>query len=333
MRLEDFDFNLPPDRIAQRPADRRQDARLLVLERENGRTENRNFSELVDFLRAGDLLVLNDTRVCRWRIPGRKPTGGKVEVLLIRPLGDLQWEALVRGVARGPVHFEEGLRAEVTTAGPGPRTVVFSKDPADFIHRHGSVPLPPYIRRVADEHDHQRYQTVYARHPGAVAAPTAGLHFTDPLLKALAEKGIRIRFLTLHVGPGTFSPVRAPDLRDHRMDAEWYDIPRDTADAVNEALREKRRIVAVGTTVTRTLETAYRDGAVQAGSGASCLFIVPGFRFQVIRGLLTNFHLPKATPLMLVSAFSDREKVLRAYREAVSRQYRFFSYGDAMLVL
>jgi len=336
----DFDFHLPPDRIALRPTAARDGARLLCLDRRTGAVAHKTFSDLPERLSPGDLLVLNDTRVFPARIHGTKArTGGRVELLFLEEdeAAPGAWRAMARGTLRDGdvVVLDGGLTA--TVAGPpadGFATLRVAGDLRGHLERHGHVPLPPYIRRPDDERDRSDYQTVFARATGSVAAPTAGLHVTDGTLKALEARGVGLARLTLHVGPGTFLPLRAERLEDHRMHAERYAIPPATVDAVAATRAAGGRVVACGTTVTRALESAAGpDGALAAGAGSTDLFIRPGHRFRVVDGLVTNFHLPRSTLLVLVAAFAGRERVLSAYAEAVRAGYRFFSYGDAMLVL
>jgi S-adenosylmethionine:tRNA ribosyltransferase-isomerase len=346
-RLESYRFRLPADRIAQVPAVERTASRLMVLDRRGGIREHATFADLPRFLRPGDCLVVNDTRVLPARLFAAKPTGGRVELLALRPEGD-GFEALYgshRGLAAGTVlelldrdGTASGVRATVLAiAGGGMARLELpaGTDLRRVLEAFGHVPLPPYIRRDGgDLHamDRDRYQTVYARQDGAVAAPTAGLHFTPALLAALEGQGVEVARLTLHVGPGTFRPVKTDDVRDHDVGEERFDVPPATAEAVNRALADGRRVVAVGTTAVRTLETAGATGRVLAGSGATRLLILPGHRFRVVSGLVTNFHLPGSSLLLLVSAFSSRARVLGAYRQAVRLGYRFYSYGDAMFV-
>lgn len=346
LRRSDFLFDLPPGRIAQRPADRREESRMMVLRRDAHAVTHRRFRDILEELVPGDLLVLNDTRVIPARLFGRKRGGAAVvEILLLRPLADGRWKAMVRpGRRLGPgtaVDLPGGASAEITGRfDDGTREVALDTGaplPA-YLDTHGLTPLPPYIHRPGDEDEafHRgRYQTVYAREPGSVAAPTAGLHFTPEVLAALERRGVETARLTLHVGPGTFKPVQVEDIRRHRMDAEPYTIEPEAAGRIEAARTAGRRVVAVGTTVTRTLEAvaAAHGGRVVPGSGWTDLFIHPGFRFLVAGGLLTNFHLPGSTLLMLVSAFAGREWALDCYREAVAREYRFYSYGDCMLIL
>ncbi|MBO8163858.1 MAG: tRNA preQ1(34) S-adenosylmethionine ribosyltransferase-isomerase QueA [Brevibacillus sp.] len=337
-----FDFDLPEELIAQQPLPERTASRLLVLRKDTGELAHRRFRDLISYLDPGDVLVLNDSRVLPARLIGIKPdTGAKVEVLLLKALGDDRWEVLVkpgRRIKPGTlVEFGGGmLRCEceaVTEAGG--RIVRFHYEGIfyEVLDRLGSMPLPPYIH--AQLEDKERYQTVYARERGSAAAPTAGLHFTEAYLKEIEAKGVHLAYVTLHVGLGTFRPVNADTVEEHQMHAEYYELPAVTADLVNRAKEEGRRVIAVGTTSCRTLETVGRQhaGRLAASSGWTDMFIYPGYSFQVIDGLLTNFHLPKSTLVMLVSALAGRENVLAAYREAVRQRYRFFSFGDAMLII
>lgn len=331
MLTSDFDYHLPPERIAQEAAPRGE-SRLLVLDRE-GPDRHAQIRDLPRLLRPGDLLVLNDTRVIPARLYGHRPGGGRMEVLLIERRGEREWDALVKPGRRAQpgtrIDFEDELAAEVVDKREDGRHLLRFSEPVEpHLDRLGHIPLPPYIHRPDTPADRERYQTVYARHPGSVAAPTAGLHFTEELLREIETAGIGIARVTLHVGIGTFKPVSAERVEEHRMESERYEISEETA----AALRHARRVVAVGTTVVRTLESAARNGEVQPGIGSTELFITPGFDFQVVDALLTNFHLPRSTLLMLVSAFAGRERVLAAYEEAIREGYRFYSYGDAMLV-
>jgi S-adenosylmethionine:tRNA ribosyltransferase-isomerase len=346
--VSDFDFNLPPDLIAQHPPVKRTDSRLMILERGSGSITHSRINELPALLSPGDLVVVNDTRVFPARLIGRRlPGGGAVECLLLRRHDDGTWDALVHPgqrlrpgsrmvFDRGGVHLEAEI---VGRASYGRRTIRFSaSDEATFdraVDALGEVPLPPYIKRRVDDTDRERYQTVYARVRGSVAAPTAGLHLTPELFERMVARGIDRVALTLHVSYGTFSPVRTEHVEEHRVEPEPWSISAAAAVALNDALRDGRRIVAVGTTTTRTLEAvaAAHGGRIASGAGEADLFIYPGFRFQVVRGLLTNFHLPRSSLLMLVAAFAGREHVLNAYREAIEQRYRFYSYGDAMLIL
>ena len=348
MRVSDFDFDLPADRIAQRPAAERQAARLLVLDRAAGGLGHRTVGALPALLSPGDLLVVNDTRVVPARLLGRRvPSGGGVECLLLSPRGDGCWDALMHPGQRlrpgARVVFERGgrrLLGEVLARRfHGRRTVRLRTgdgSPVDeAIDRVGHVPLPPYIRRGDTPLDAERYQTVYAAVRGSVAAPTAGLHLTGPLLRELQERGVGVARVTLHVGYGTFAPIRVEQVEAHRVEPEPYHVPADTAAAVRRARAAGRRVVAVGTTTTRTLESAFRAGGgeLRAGRGVSGLYLYPGAAFHVVDGLLTNFHLPRSSLLMLVSAFAGRDRIREAYAEALRAGYRFYSYGDAMLIL
>lgn len=342
MYLTEFDFDLPQGLIAQYPLSDRSASRLLLLNRANEQIAHQQFTALPGLLREGDLLVRNETRVLPARLLGKKESGGQVEVLLVRQLDATRnlWRCMTRSskpVRVGSLlEFPQGIRGEVTDAeDDGQRLIRFtcSDDFMETLERAGHMPLPPYIRREDHDLDKDRYQTVFANNPGAVAAPTAGLHFTEETFAALAERKIEVCGVTLHVGPGTFLPVRTENLSEHRMHSEAYEIPEETAEQVNKARAEGRRIVALGTTVTRTLEHAVDDrGLLQAGQGETDLFIMPGFQFRMVDALITNFHLPKSTLLVLVSAFAGQDFVLQAYREAVEHGYRFFSYGDCMLI-
>lgn len=343
MRLDDFDFHLPEELIAQHPTAQRDGSRLLVMRRDATSLSHHQFTDITGFFRQGDCLVINDTRVIPARLLGHKESGGQIEVFLVRPqdAGTQQWVCMTR-CSRTPkpgtrLILGEGLSAEVLEGGEPPFQNIrfFSQEPfAVILQRLGRIPLPPYIRREATELDRDRYQTVFAREEGALAAPTAGLHFTPAVLEQLEQKGVRICPLTLHVGLGTFFPIRCEKITEHRMHAEAYDIPEQTVAAIAETRSRGGRVIALGTTTTRALEhAAHRDGSVPAGQGMSDLFIYPGYRFKVVEGLVTNFHLPQSTLLMLVSALAGRNFMLAAYRQAVQQRYRFFSYGDCMLIL
>ena len=354
--LAAYDYDLPPDLVAQQPLARRDASRLLVLDRARGAIVHRPFSKLPELLRPGDLLLTNRSRVFPARLLGRRQGGGAAEILLVRRTGPEVWEAMVRPGRRlrpgAVVDVAPGFRARIEEplpagharerCGAGPQATALRRvrllldilDPATALERHGHVPLPPYIRRTDAPSDRERYQTVYARETGSVAAPTAGLHFTPALLARLAERGVERAEVVLHVGPGTFRPVEVQDVREHRVDPERFTVPEETAGAVNRALDEGRRVVAVGTTTTRALESAVDGrGHIRAGESETGLVIVPGFLFRVTGALVTNFHLPRSSLLLLVSAFAGRERVLAAYAEAVGLRYRFYSYGDAMLVV
>ncbi len=340
MRLSDFDFTLPPALIAQSPARPRDAARLLVLDRTTGALTHRIFRDLPDCLRPADVLVLNDTKVLPARLRARRPTGGAVEVLLLRPISDGTWEALVkpgRKVRRGDrLTFASGLLEVVAGEGTdgGTRLIRLEHqgDLVPILERIGEMPTPPYITRRLE--DPQDYQTVFARAPGAVAAPTAGLHFTAGLLEEIRRRGIEVAYLTLHVGLGTFRPVKVEEVTRHRIDAEVYEIGVGTAATINRARGRGGRVVAVGTTCVRALESAAGpDGALRARSASTNLFITPGYQFRIAGAIVTNFHLPKSTLLMLASAFAGRERLLEAYAEAIGQGYRFYSFGDAMLIV
>ena len=341
VRTDDFDFTLPEDLIAQSPVPRGT-SRLMVLDRGSRTVAHFDVGRLPELLRSDDLLLLNDTRVIPARLYARRSTGRVFELLLLRQVDEVEWEALLRPSARARageelVASDGGTVVPVEPRGEGRWRLRF--DPIldlERLDRIGEMPLPPYIERPRGgmQADRTAYQTVYAACPGAVAAPTAGLHFTDELLTAVRAAGVEIAFLTLHVGLGTFRPVKVNDLADHEMHEEWYHFSQDTAETVNRALDQGRRIVCVGTTSVRALEGALEagDGRLQPGDGWTRIFITPGFKFRGVGAMLTNFHLPRSTLLMLVSAFAGRERVLEAYGEAVAEEYRFFSYGDAMFI-
>ena len=335
MKTAEFDFFLPAALIADRPAEKRDRSRLLVLHKD-GTAEHKRFSDLPSYLRAGDLLILNNTKVFPARIMGRKPTGGKIEFLLVDRNSDGSWNALSRENYTGKLALTDRFSVQMVQG-----TTVICENGSDMLSilwEHGQMPLPPYIKRKPDETDKERYQTVYAEAQGSIAAPTAGLHFTRELLESIRDRAVRIRTVTLHVGTGTFRPVKAECIEDHSMDEEHFEIDTKIIREIEETKRNGNRIIAVGTTTTRTLE-GYLSGrsAILAANGkitgSTNIFIHEGHQFRAVDVLITNFHLPRSTPLMLASAFSGREKLLNAYKEAVSRGYRFFSYGDAMLVL
>ncbi len=338
MFLEDFDFELPQALIAQSPAAERSASRLLMLDGNTGALADGYFRQFADHVARGDVLVFNDTRVIKARLIGAKDSGGKIEVLVERVLTNntalTQIRASKSPRAGSCLMLSGGIIATVLGRQGEFFEVRFENctDIFALLERHGSVPLPPYITHAADVVDESRYQTVYARAPGAVAAPTAGLHFDAAMLDALTHQGVTLAHVTLHVGAGTFQPVRVADLREHRMHSEWYDVPQATVDAIVAARARGSRIMAVGTTSLRALEAAAADGEIKAGTGDTRLFITPGYTFKVVDRLLTNFHLPKSTLLMLVSAFAGVDNVRRAYGHAIDQRYRFFSYGDAMLI-
>jgi S-adenosylmethionine:tRNA ribosyltransferase-isomerase len=336
MRRADFTYDLPAELIAQRPPAERSGSRLLSLQPGMGELHDGRFLDFPSLLRADDLLVFNDTRVIPARVQGVKPTGGRVEILLERVLAGHRILA--------HVHASKPLRADAPVALPGGCEARFiarhddlfelqmSAEPLEYFERHGAMPLPPYIERAAEASDATRYQTVFAREPGAVAAPTAGLHFDAAMLARCAERGVRSAYVTLHVGAGTFQPVRVADLSEHRMHAERAVVSAQVCEAIAATRARGGRVVAVGTTVVRSLESAAAGGKLQPFAGETRLFITPGYRFEVVDALLTNFHLPESTLLMLVCAFGGYEAVLRAYRHAVAQRYHFFSYGDAMFL-
>ena len=337
MQRTDFHYDLPESLIAQRPAAERRGSRLLLLDGASGAVEDRQFAELPGLLRPGDLLVFNDTRVIPARLFGQKESGGRVEVLVERITGDHEVLAHVRA-SKSPrpgswLTLEESFDVEVRGREGELFALRFPAPALELLKQHGRMPLPPYIEREAVESDGERYQTVYASREGAVAAPTAGLHFDQAMLEQLQRDGIETAFVTLHVGAGTFQPVRVDDIREHRMHKEYIEVSRETVEAVARTRLRGGRVVAVGTTVVRSLESAAREGELVPFSGETDIFITPGYRFRVIDALLTNFHLPESTLLMLVCAFAGYDAVMDAYHHAVQQHYRFFSYGDAMFVL
>ena len=348
LSLNDYNYDLPEKLIAQKPVKKRDRSKLLLLNRKTGELSHREFSEIYKYLLPGDILIINNTEVIPGRLLGRKETGGKAEVLILdyaggkAGSGKFTSECLINASKHTKagtfIFFGNGLKAEVTGFFDGVYSLKFycSSDFESLLYKMGKIPLPPYIKRNENDssfNDKTAYQTVYAREKGAVAAPTAGLHFTKELIEKLKLKGVEIAVITLHVGYGTFLPVRSSDIRDHRMHSERFFIPESTADIINRARKEGRRIIAVGTTCVRTLEFASdKNGVVNSGNGTCNLFIYPGYTFKVIDAMITNFHLPKSTLLMLVSAFAGRENILNAYKKAIKNKYRFYSYGDAMLI-
>lgn len=341
MDVNEFDFDLPERLIAQTPLQDRTASRLMVLDKETGEIAHRHFPDLLDEVEAGDILVLNDTRVLPARLMGvKEDTGATIEVLLLKETGEDEWETLVKPAKRVKpgtiVTFGDGrLQAECTgTLEQGGRLFKFKYDGIfyEILDALGQMPLPPYITETLD--DRERYQTVFAKERGSAAAPTAGLHFTEEILNQFREKGVHIAFITLHVGLGTFRPVSVDSIEEHTMHAEYYSVTEQTATAINQAKERGGRVIAVGTTSSRTLETiaSANDGKIVATSGWTSIFIYPGYTFSIVDGLLTNFHLPKSTLLMLISALSSREHILAAYKQAVDEEYRFFSFGDAMFI-
>jgi S-adenosylmethionine:tRNA ribosyltransferase-isomerase len=338
MRKSDFQYSLPQELIAQYPVSPRSAGRLLTLDGAGGAMRDLRFTDLFTQLQAGDLLVFNDTRVIPARLFGRKDSGGRIEILIERVLNAHSVLAQVRA-SKPPkpgqmLALQADIMAEVQRRDGEFYELIFDRDipVTAILERIGHIPLPPYIERPDETADRERYQTVYARHRGAVAAPTAGLHFDEAMLAQLAERGVDSAFVTLHVGAGTFQPIRVDDIREHRMHAENLSVAPAACDKINAAKNAGRRVVAVGTTVVRALETAARNGRVASHEGETDIFIYPGYRFQIVDALLTNFHLPESTLLMLVCAFGGTRHVLNAYRHAVEQKYRFFSYGDAMFV-
>lgn len=339
MQRQDFHYELPPELIASHPPARRGDSRLLVLDGRNGAIDDRHFSALPELLAPGDLLVLNDTRVIPARLFGMKRSGGRIEVLVERVLNERELLAQVRASKAPkpgmPLVMDGGFTLEMREReGALFRLALIAgaESVLDALEAHGHMPLPPYIAREDALEDRERYQTVFAARPGAVAAPTAGLHFDADLLETLAARGVESARVTLHVGAGTFQPVRADDIREHVMHSEWLEVSEETIEAVRRTRARGGRVIAVGTTAVRALETAARGGTLAPYSGETDIFIYPGYRFAAVDALITNFHLPESTLIMLVCAFAGREQVLAAYAHAVRERYRFFSYGDAMFV-
>ena len=340
MKTTDFDYHLPESSIAQTPSEPRDSSRLLVLHRETGALEHKIFRDIKAYLKAGDLLVLNQTRVIPARIFAQKETGGKVELLLLRRRDELTWEALVggKGLRVGKkVEVENGPQAEIMEILEGSeRLIKFSEPIEPYFPKVGNIPLPPYIHEKLS--DPERYQTVFAKEMGSAAAPTAGLHFTPQLLEELKEQGVKIAYVTLHVGLDTFAPVTEDDPEEHKIHTEWCELPQETADAINAAKQAGGRVVAVGTTSVRTLESAAQlttdhRPLTTAFIGPTNIFILPGYQFKMVDAMITNFHLPKSTLIMLVSAFAGREKILSAYETAIKEGYRFYSFGDAMFLV
>ena len=337
MLVSDFDYYLPDELIAQQPIEPRDRSRLLVLDRQTGSIDHKEFYNLPQFLQPGDTLVFNDTRVIPARLLGVKPeTGGKVEVFLLNRTTKDEWEVLVKPGKRARpgtvIAFGDNCQV-IDTTGFGGRVVRFSYQGVfeEILDELGETPLPPYIKEQLP--DKERYQTVYARERGSAAAPTAGLHFTRELMEKIKSMGANLAFVTLHVGLGTFRPVTAEDITEHVMHREYYSVPAATADIVNKTLAAGKRVIAVGTTAVRTLESAGSTGQLEAKSGWTEIFIYPGYEFKIVKALITNFHLPKSTLLMLISALAGRELIFKAYREAVEQRYRFFSFGDAMFII
>jgi S-adenosylmethionine:tRNA ribosyltransferase-isomerase len=335
MKTSDFDYHLPDGMIAQTPIEPRDSSRLLVLDRKTGEVTHRVFRDIGDYLNPGDLMVLNQTRVIPARLYALKPTGGRVEILLLRREDLLTWECLVGGKSLSAgkrLSVENGPDAEILSVLEGSRRLIKFSEPVEpYFPKAGHVPLPPYIHTALS--DPERYQTVYARESGSAAAPTAGLHFTPRLLEELQARGIKIAYVTLHVGLDTFAPVNEENPEEHKIHSEWCELGQDTAELINQTRKRSGRIIAVGTTSVRTLESLKGEYSYNSFSGPTNLFILPGYQFKLVDGMVTNFHLPRSTLLMLVSAFAGRELILRTYETAIKEGYRFYSFGDAMLIL
>ncbi|MCS7201899.1 MAG: tRNA preQ1(34) S-adenosylmethionine ribosyltransferase-isomerase QueA [Dictyoglomus sp.] len=336
LKLSDYDYYLPEELIAQEPANPRDSSRLMVISRKTGEISLHIFRDIKNFLRTGDVLVLNDTKVIPARIYGKKETGAKIEVLLLKKIGEREYEVLIRPAKRAKIgvkiYFSDDIYGEVIERREeGVFIIKFSTENLDeILPEIGKIPLPPYIKKPLDNPD--KYQTIYAKKAGAVAAPTAGLHFTEELLNSLKNMGVEILYITLHVGLGTFKPVIVEDITKHKLDPEYFEISEETAERINLAKKEKRRVIAVGTTVTRVLEGNREDNILKPGKGLISLFIYPGFEFKIIDGLITNFHLPKSTLLMLVAAFMGYDLMKKAYQKAIEEKFRFYSFGDAMFI-
>jgi S-adenosylmethionine:tRNA ribosyltransferase-isomerase len=342
MRTEEFDYPLPPSLIAQYPSPQRGETSLMVLHRRNGLIKHRIFQDILQYFNPGDLLVMNNTRVLPARLIGNKETGGRVEILLIPSWNGTRgvWEALIKSSGKMKqgmrIQFEQGFEVEVEEVKDGKGKIRFQwqGEVVETLKKIGHIPLPPYIKREDEPFDRDRYQTVFAERDGSIASPTAGLHFTHSMFQSLKENNVRTTTITLHIGIGTFAPVKALDIENHQMEAEWIEISEETAKEIEDTKTRGGKVIAVGTTTTRALESFHNGkGGVRPGKGMTSLFIYPPYRFQVMDGLVTNFHLPKSTLIMLVSAFSGKDLLMRSYHEAINRKYRFYSYGDAMLIL
>ena len=346
MNVSDFDYNLPENLIAQMPADKRENSRMLVLDRNTKTIEHKHFFDIVDYIDANSILVLNNTKVIPARLYGTKDTGAKIEVFLLEPKENNNWSALIKPSKRVKpdtiITISDELKVRpierLEDDGEWLVELIYKGDLFEILHKVGNIPLPPYIERKLStdelkQFDKERYQTVYAKDEGSVAAPTAGLHFTKEILKKLEEKGVEIVYVTLNVGLGTFRPVKCENILDHKMHSETFEITQDAADKINRAKQQGKKLIAVGTTTVRTLETAYQKfGCIKACHDHSELFIYPPYEFKVVDNLITNFHLPKSTLLMLVSALAGKEFIFKAYQEAIKNNYRFFSYGDCMYI-
>jgi S-adenosylmethionine:tRNA ribosyltransferase-isomerase len=342
MKTEEFDYPLPPSLIAQFPSHQRGETSLMVLQRRNGMVEHRTFQEITQYFHPGDLLVMNNTRVIPARLIGNKETGGRVEILLIPSWDGTNgtWEALIKGLGKVKqgmrIKLEQGFEAEVEEIKDGKGKIRFQQqeEVVEILKKIGHIPLPPYIKRKDRPLDRDRYQTVFAERDGSIASPTAGLHFTQSILQSLKENKVHTVTITLHIGIGTFAPVKVHNIEDHRMEAEWIEISEEAAKTIEETKARGGKVIAVGTTTTRALESFHNGkGGVRPVNRTTSLFIYPPYRFHVVDGLVTNFHLPKSTLIMMVSAFAGRNFLMKAYHEAVDRKYRFYSYGDAMLIL
>jgi S-adenosylmethionine:tRNA ribosyltransferase-isomerase len=342
MRIEEFDYTLPSSLIAQYPSTQRGESRLMVLHRSRGTIEHRDFQDILDYFHPGDLLVMNNTRVLPARLIGKKESGGKCEILFIPSWNGTKgaWEVLIKGARKikpgARIQFEEGLYGEVKEMKNGKGKICFSGqgDVIEILRKIGHIPLPPYIKREDEPLDKDRYQTIFAERDGSIAAPTAGLHFTHSLLQSLRDQGVNTTWITLHIGIGTFASVKVKNIEDHSMEAEWIEISEETFRKMEETKQRGGRVITVGTTTTKALESfADTEGRVKPGKNLSSLFIYPPYLFRVINGLITNFHLPKSTLVMLVSAFAGKDLLMKAYGEAIERKYRFYSYGDAMLII
>ena len=334
MNTEEFSYDLPADLVAFYPEERRDCCKLMVVDRRNGNIQHRKFYELEDLLNDGDCLVVNNTRVIPARLFGKRDSGKRIEVFLVDKINTRRWKCLVRNPKDGmDVEFEKGVSGKLGRNGRDEWFIDFQSGVDEFLVRYGKMPLPPYITREPEERDNIYYQTVYAKESGAIAAPTAGLHFSDELLSRLEKIGVEINYMTLHIGIGTFQPVRSLRIEDHHMHEEFREIPEETSKAINRAKQEGRRVIAVGTTIVRALESSVDDsGTIRSSSGFTDLFIYPGFQFKVVDALITNFHLPKSSLILLVAAFAGKELTFKAYKEAIEKRYRLLSYGDAMLI-
>ena len=338
MKLEEFNYDLPKELIAQEPAEPRDSCRLMILDRKTGEYTHHTFRDILDEIRPGDVFVFNNTKVIPARLYGhRKETGGKVEILLLTPKGNDNWEILVnpgkKALPGQVIEFNEHLSCEIldkTDFGGRVAHFTYDQDFDSILEEIGEMPIPPYIHKKLEDND--EYQTVYAKYKGSAAAPTAGLHFTKELMEEMKNRGAEIRYVTLHVGLGTFRPVSEENIEEHEMHKEFYSVTEETAEAVNRAKAEGRRIIAVGTTSVRTLESAGQSGKLQAGTGWTQLYIYPGYNWHIVDAICTNFHLPESTLIMMMCSFAGKEHVLNAYKEAVRQKYRFFSFGDAMFI-